>query len=75
MQAGPVLEHRAGGNLCFAHNAAHLPLGRPCLTRLPLCCRFPDYGYGGRIDELHSKEVQPRLGEEHYLDFTGSGGL
>ncbi|KAL4443065.1 hypothetical protein ABPG77_008556 [Micractinium sp. CCAP 211/92] len=35
--------------------------------------RFPDYGYGGRIDELHSKEVQPRLGEEHYLDFTGSG--
>lgn len=35
--------------------------------------RFPGYGYGGRIDELYAREVQPRLGREHYLDFTGSG--
>lgn len=37
-------------------------------------CSFPGYGYGGRIDELYAKEVQPRLDHEHYLDFTGSGG-
>lgn len=43
-------------------------------------CRFPGYGYGRaaggagrRIDDLYAAEIAPRLGSEHYLDFTGSG--
>ncbi|KAI7838435.1 hypothetical protein COHA_007698 [Chlorella ohadii] len=42
--------------------------------------RFPEYGYGRaaggagrRIDDLYAAEIAPRLGSEHYLDFTGSG--
>lgn len=41
---------------------------------------FPNYGYGRaaggagrRIDDLYAAEIAPRLGSEHYLDFTGSG--
>lgn len=43
-------------------------------------CSFTDYGYGRaaggagrRIDDLYAAEIAPRLGSEHYLDFTGSG--
>ena len=47
---------------------SHFP--PPSLLPSPLS-RFPGYGYGGRIDELYAAEVQPRLGGEHYLDYTG----
>lgn len=55
------------------HNQRRYPQSRHA-------CRFPAYGYGRaaggagrRIDDLFAAEIAPRLGSEHYLDFTGSG--
>lgn len=47
----------------------------PALNTTPmLLCRFPQYGYNGRIDELYAQEIAPRLGPgEHYLDWTAAG--
>ncbi|KAL4457811.1 hypothetical protein ABPG75_012676 [Micractinium tetrahymenae] len=84
LEQGPG--HHSGGVAQVHAHGAEQRQGLPAAAgpRLPeladmkaakqeFLARFPEYGYGGRIDELFAKEVQPRLGDEHYLDFTGSG--